>query len=244
VHPASLRRLLETTPEDAVVLDVGGWGKPLTRADWVLDVMPWSTRGLYGRDGELPERFSEATWVARDICDREPWPFADKQFDVAVCSHVLEDIRDPIWVCSELSRVARSGYVETPSRLEEQSLGVHGPWAGWSHHRWFVELERDVLAFAHKSHVVHSRASDHFPPDFHATLTEEDRVVRHWWTDRLEARERLFHSGDDLDPWLADFVSDALRRRGWDGGSTQAEGSAGMATRLGRRVRRALLRRA
>ena len=29
---ASLTRLLATVPDDAVVLDIGGWGKPLARA--------------------------------------------------------------------------------------------------------------------------------------------------------------------------------------------------------------------
>src|SRR5215212_2730078 len=115
---------------EAVVLDVGGWASPLARADWVIDLMPHETRGLYGESDPARERFSGERWVERDICARDPWPFADGQFDFAVCSHTLEDVRDPVWVCSELARVARAGYVEVPSRLEEQAFGVHGPWVG------------------------------------------------------------------------------------------------------------------
>ena len=57
-----------------------------------------------------------------------------------ICSHTLEDVRDPIWVCSEIQRVAKAGYIEVPSRLEEQSYGFQGPWVGWGHHHWLIEV--------------------------------------------------------------------------------------------------------
>ena len=50
------------------------------------------------------ERFAPERWVTRDICGREPWPFADGQFDFAVCAQTLEDVRDPVWACSEPAR--------------------------------------------------------------------------------------------------------------------------------------------
>src|SRR5438270_13621188 len=96
---ASASRLLASLPGDAVVLDVGGWADPFERADWVLDVMPYQTRGLYQREGWAPERerprerFTAETWIQRDVCAREPFPFADDEIDFAVCSHTLEDIR-------------------------------------------------------------------------------------------------------------------------------------------------------
>ena len=67
------------------------------------------------------------TWIQRDICDREPYPFDDDELDFVICSHTLEDVRDPIWVCSEMARIAKAGYIEVPSRLEEQSYGFQGP---------------------------------------------------------------------------------------------------------------------
>ncbi len=59
----------------------------------------------------------------RDICDHEPYPFGDQEFDFVICSQTLEDVRDPIWVCSEINRIGKAGYIEVPSRLEEQSWG-------------------------------------------------------------------------------------------------------------------------
>src|SRR4051794_8143444 len=176
---ASAAEVLARIGPDDLVLDVGGWGQPFPRADWVLDLLPYGTRGLYDYDRETAaERFSEATWVQRDICDHEPWPFADRQFDFAICSHTLEDIRDPIWVCSELQRVARAGYIEVPSRLEEQTHGFEGPWTGWSHHRWITEQSGDgTLEFTFKPHLVHGGSHVSLPAAVQQGLTPQQRVL-------------------------------------------------------------------
>jgi hypothetical protein len=207
VLDSAKRSIVERLPADAVVLDVGGWGSPFERADWVLDLMPYETRGLYGYDrASASERFSARTWVQRDICDHEPWPFADDQFDFAICSHTLEDIRDPVWVCRELQRVARAGYIETPSRAEEQSWGVHGPWVGWSHHRWLVDVVDQRLRFAMKPGVLHER--DHFPAGHADGLSLDDRVVQLWWEGSFVVEEVQFHEPDELHGYLQQVAPD------------------------------------
>ena len=220
---SSVERLERQLSPNDVLLDVGGWAKPLNRADWVIDVMPYATRGLLGSDGEGPERFSEETWIVRDICDREPWPFDDAQFDFAVCSHVLEDIRDPLFVCSELQRVAKAGYIEVPSRLEEQSWGVQGDWVGWAHHHWIIERKDDRLDFLFKPHMLHAREEFFLPPEFHRTLTEEERVERLWWAERIETTEVLLFEPGQLDTHLAEFVTHHLEQKGMEqnGGRTK-----------------------
>jgi hypothetical protein len=193
---SSWTRIEASLAADAVLLDVGGWAVPLARADWVIDLMPYASRGQ--TDGV--ERFSESTWVARDICDRDPWPFEDDQFDFAICSHTLEDVRDPVWVCAELSRVARAGYVETPSRLQEQSYGVVGPLVGWSHHRWLVEVADGGLEFVHKPHHLHASPELQLSTREAEMLTDEERVASLFWTDRVPARERVFIAeGSDVE---------------------------------------------
>lgn len=208
---ASRARILETLSDEDPVLDVGGGAAPFHRADWVLDLMAYESRGLYGAPPDPAiERFGADTWVQRDMCAREPWPFADRQFRFSICSHTLEDVRDPVFVCSELIRVSRAGYIEVPSRLEEQSYGVHGPWAGWSHHRWLIDITGSEIEFVFKSHVLHNRASDHFPPGFHESLSPEQRVSQLWWTDSFGFGERIFLEAAPLDAYLADFVSQHL----------------------------------
>jgi hypothetical protein len=206
----SVRRLEQEVPDEAVVLDVGGWWQPLARADWVIDVMPYETRGAGGRLGSRDERFTADTWVRRDICDREPWPFEDDRFDFVTCSHTLEDVRDPIWVCHELNRVGRAGYIEVPSRLEEQSYGVQGPWVGWGHHHWLVDVGPGGLEFVFKPHIIHSRPAQHFPRGFHARLTEAERVQTLWWTGGFAYAERLLFEPGELDEHLEAFVAERL----------------------------------
>lgn len=205
--PANRRKILQRLGEEDIVLDVGGWADPFERADWVLDLMPYDTRGLYVHPGEDPEqrgheRFSSETWVCRDICDREPWPFADDQFDFAICSHTLEDIRDPVWVCGELVRVAKAGYIEVPSREEEQSRGLHGPWVGWTHHRWLCDVDEGGIEFVAKPHLIHYKEGLSFPEGFAETLSDAERVSALFWEGKFRFRERIFMDGPDLEAYL------------------------------------------
>ena len=192
--PASLERLL-TLPAEYRVLDVGGWAAPLNRADWVIDLMPYETRGvlLPGGFGPGPERFDADRWVLQDLCSSEPWPFADDFFDFAVCTFTLEDLRDPVRVCAEMSRVARAGYIEVPSLLDELSWrnpeASGGPWLGHSHHRWLCTLESGELVFLHKAHSLHTRRSVRVSARSARQLTTAERVLAHFWEGTLAARE-------------------------------------------------------
>ncbi len=197
---ASRERLLAEIPDHALVLDVGGWAKPFARADAVIDLMPYDTRGLYGYDGDRSdERFTEDTWTVHDLCGRLRWPYADNAFDFAVCSHTLEDVRDPLAVCDELVRVARAGYVEVPSRLEEQTWGVHGRFAGWPHHHWLCDVDPSEprIEFLYKNAVVHTEGY-HFPAAFGARLDSERRVSRFWWTASFSYCERIIMDREEL----------------------------------------------
>jgi hypothetical protein len=216
---ASQARIRELLSDGMLVLDVGGGARPFPRADWVIDLMSYDQRGLYGPPPDpAEERFTASTWVKRDICDREPWPFATGQFDFSVCSHTLEDVRDPLFVCSELIRVSRAGYIEVPSRLEEQSYGVHGPWVGWSHHRWLIDVGDEQMTFVFKSHVLQARGTDHFPHSFWQGLSEEQRVQTLWWDERFAFAEKIFMDGPSLDAYVSEFVAAHMpgrTRGGW-----------------------------
>ncbi len=202
----SLARILVELPDDALVLDVGGWAKPLPRADWVIDLEPYETRGLYGREGGGEERFGPGTWVQRDICAAEPFPFEDRYFDFVVCSHTLEDVRDPVWVCHELARVAKAGYVEVPSRLEEQAYGIQGPWVGWGHHHWLVDIRDGHLEFIFKHHILHGRERFQLPRTLWEVLGPEEKVESLWWQGSFDAAERVFVDSEKLDRYLEEVV--------------------------------------
>jgi SAM-dependent methyltransferase len=238
----NLERIL-ALPEDARVLDVGGWAAPLNRADWVIDVMPYETRGaiLPSGFGPPPQRFGEETWVQRDICDHRPWPFEDDFFDFAVCVFTLEDLRDPIYVCREMSRVAKAGYVEVPSLLDEltwrNAQPSGGPWAGHEHHRWLCAYEDGELVFLPKFHSVHSRARLRVPPRWSARLSLEELHLAFFWEGELRASERLA-----IDHYPFDELERAIRGRFAPSGLSLwvrelPERLRGVAARAGRRFR-------
>jgi SAM-dependent methyltransferase len=193
----NLDRVLASIPEDGRVLDIGGWAAPLNRADYVLDLMPYDTRGVRapGSFGPPPERFTEETWIQRDICDKDPYPFEDDFFDFVFCSQTLEDIRDPVWVAREMGRIGKAGYIDVPSVLDELCWSVPemsgGGWCGHLHHRWLITLEDDEMVFMHKPHSMHTEPRLRIPPRWQRHLTDGDRGVGYFWEGQPKVRERI-----------------------------------------------------
>ena len=211
-EPNVQKLLAALTPAD-VVLDVGGWACPFNRANWVMDAQPFSTRGFYRTFGGPPsqggerEWFTEQTWIQRDICDKRPFPFEDKQIDFAICSHTLEDIRDPLWVCAELVRVAKRGYIEVPSREWESSRGHEGArQVGLSHHRWLIDIGQNRLQFLMKYHTIHSHWRFSFPASYRRSLPPERCVQWLWWEHSFDCEEVTIHGLPGIVRELERFV--------------------------------------
>ena len=209
----NVSKIVDRLTPESLVLDVGGWACPFNRAQWVLDSEPYETRGYYrtfggkAYQGGDKEWFSRETWVQRDICEHKPWPFADKQFDFVICSHTLEDLRDPLWVCSELIRVAKHGYIEVPSREWETCRGVEHPrLAGLSHHRWLIDIEANSIRFLQKYHLIHSEWRYSFSKSHLSRLPQEKAVQWLWWDDDFQFEEITIHGLDNQKAELFNYV--------------------------------------
>tara|TARA_Y100000591_G_scaffold330948_1_gene363402 strand:- start:539 stop:1147 length:609 start_codon:yes stop_codon:yes gene_type:complete len=46
-------------------------------------------------------------------------PFKDNQFDFVIASHVMEHVKDLKFFINELERVSKKGYIELPTKLED-----------------------------------------------------------------------------------------------------------------------------
>ncbi len=218
----NVQELLSRLAPSDVVLDVGGWASPFNRANWVMDAEPFNTRGYYRTFGGLPyqggekEWFSADTWIQRDICTRKPFPFDDKQLDFVVCSHTLEDIRDPLWVCTELIRIAKRGYIEVPSREWESCRGLERPnQVGLSHHRWLIEIGSNRIQFLMKYHMIHSHWRFSLPAAHARRLAPERKVQWLWWADGFEFEELSIHGIAEQEHALEQFVEVTRPYPGW-----------------------------
>ena len=213
---ANASEILARIKDSDRVLDIGGWYIPFTRADWVVDLMPYATRGQAGHDGPLPERFDERTWVQMDVCSSQPLPFEDNFFDFVICSHTLEDIRDPVRVCSEINRVGKAGYIETPSSQVELTFGIESKqYAGYYHHRWLVEMGAARITFMHKPHFVHGSWRYHLPKRASRSLTSAQRVTWMFWNDNFHFEEAVEIEKSEVERRVQGKVRDYGVYPGW-----------------------------
>jgi hypothetical protein len=131
-------------PSKRRVLDVGSGHRPHEDATHLVDLLPEddSERGKPIQRVGLPLLLATV----------ESLPFKDMTFDYVYASHVLEHTKDPEAACKELMRIARAGYIETPSPFYEQGYNYPHADRGWSFHRWFVYVgEGDTLIFEPKT---------------------------------------------------------------------------------------------
>lgn len=91
-----------------LVLDVGSGAFPNARADVLCE--------------RAPLRPHRAAVVDRPfvVADALALPFRNGAFGFVIASHLAEHVDAPEVFCAELARVARSGYVETPSPVFER----------------------------------------------------------------------------------------------------------------------------
>lgn len=123
------------------VLDIGGAMKQheLIDVDTLVDIIkpeeaPYS-----------PSKLKAKKFVKLDL-NKDKLPFKDKEFDVCLCSHTLEDLPYPFLAIDEMARVAKRGLIVTPSMGQDMVFSHYdlSDWLtgvrrapGQSHHKWF-----------------------------------------------------------------------------------------------------------
>jgi len=217
----NFRRVCDQAGRSRRVLAVGAAHGLLHAATHVIDGGPCEAAAA-PLDPHNPRRSIPATWTQADICGT-PWPYPDKYFDFSFCSHVLEDVRDPLAVLREISRVSRGGYIETPSRVREIFVAASYPrlaaWigrkpaAGFPNHRWYVENVQGQFRFLAKT------AETVGSPDYVLTrrelgrdLTDEESGLGVFWSNRIEGRELVFSHPREIGYELRGFKQRILYR--------------------------------
>ncbi len=113
-----------------------------------------------------------------DVNDEAIWRTLEREgpFDFAICSHVLEDIRDPIVGLTWLPRIAKAGFIGLPVKHREFANSKSSYWLGQPQHYWIYSVKRDeagepYLLTMPKWHSIHyfNQNTPDYPP-----LGEED----------------------------------------------------------------------
>ena len=78
-------------------------------------------------------------------------PFADKEFNFIIASHVLEHVEDIEYFIKELERVANRGYIEVPTRLEDNLVDVNE-----KAHIWWINFDdiNNSLIIAKRKQII------------------------------------------------------------------------------------------
>jgi FkbM family methyltransferase len=131
---------------DFSVIDIGGGAKA-----WAGGVVSASVGARAREASELD--------FAGDLSDRRTWDpllrhvARHGRFSYAVCSHALANLAYPALALEMLPRIAEAGYIATPSRYLE-SLRPEGPYRGFIHHRWMLDVIDQELVLAPKLPLV------------------------------------------------------------------------------------------
>lgn len=127
------RKNLKISRTDRVV-EVGPGHNPTYRANVIVEKFIDSN---YHRCGDVKVYPHQKLINA----DGEHLPFKDNEFDYIICNQVLEHTEDPTQFLKEQCRVAKRGYIETPSFLGEF---LHPK----KSHKWVIlEIDNKLVLF-------------------------------------------------------------------------------------------------
>ncbi len=175
-------RLLDIHKEWKVI-DIGSSNHAIDRANVVTDIK------------DLSEYYAKSNKVFVRCSDLKG--FADKSFDFAFASHVIEHVSDPKNFCQELARIADRGYIEIPTPLfDNLYYGNEG-----SHINWFYfDDSKERLIYDKRKAVLRPiidiKEGNLLFPHFRQSM-----VIELYWEKQIDVRSEpgfFYQDPDDL----------------------------------------------
>lgn len=94
------------------VLEIGPGATPYFRSDVFLEKEYETEKELIAQSGHVGRLKTDKRVVTYN---GDVFPFADKEFDDVICSHVLEHVENADEFLKEVQRVGKKGYLEYPT---------------------------------------------------------------------------------------------------------------------------------
>jgi hypothetical protein len=106
------------------------------------------------------------------------------KYDFCICTHTLEDIMNPKYVCEQMEKIAKAGYIAVPSKYKELSRFECGStgYRGYIHHRWIFDItDKNILkAYPKINCIEHLGYLDQIADN------SEDKVdLSFYWNDSI-----------------------------------------------------------
>ena len=116
-------------------------------------------------------------------------PFKDKEFDYIILSHVMEHVPNLLEFKNEIERIAKSGYIELPTKLNDNLVfGCDEEFLG---HKWWFEFDDDnqQLLYTKKVDAVEKFLSVAQIWRFQK-FYEDSFLLQFYWEGSINLKER------------------------------------------------------
>lgn len=151
-----------------------------------------------------------------NINDPYAWEEVDKyvsihgKFDFSICTHTLEDISNPVFVCKKLGQISKAGYIAVPSKYVEMARFEHDQfrYRGYIHHRWIFSIKDGAfIGYPKVPFLEYDSTYDRI-----ATTNINTRDLSFYWSDSIPIQiinnDYLGPSGDAVISYYKGLLSD------------------------------------
>ena len=148
----------------------------------------WKEANHFADIVDYSKEFSEKNLNFTLIYPNEKLPFKDKEFDYVILSHVLEHVPNIFEFTKEVERVAKSGYIELPTKLADNLvIGCDEEDIG---HKWWLEFDdvKGQLKYIKKLDVLQKFLSVGSINKFQKYF-EDSLILQLYWEDRIDLIE-------------------------------------------------------
>jgi len=127
-------------------------------------------------------------------------PFEDKEFDFIISSHVLEHVADPRFFISELERIGKEGYIEVPTRLEDNIV-----FENKSAHLWWINFDdNDYSLLIQKKKQIIEPFLTVSSSQFLRKYFDDSLTLKLLWNDKIPYKilnEEIYNENVKLSFW-------------------------------------------
>ncbi len=181
------------------VLEVGGGHNPHPRSNVVVDKY---TDTNYHRSGDIKVLKNQTFLQA----DGENLPFKDHEFDYVICCQVLEHVENPEKFLAEQFRVARRGFLETPSLIGEYLFPRES-------HKWIIHEMNGITYLVDKKKINFTYGYDmgeliqNYLPTHSIGFKILEQTHPNLITNRVEWKDNFDFVVDPTDPAILKYFT-------------------------------------